>query len=178
MASNGYYWASWGDRPKDTSLPIEIRERALTACERNAQMPCKLYAVNDTVVWNHDVATAPAPVAVAPAAAPIPVVYQPPPRIASGYAAIDDVDAVPYLSDRGRDNYREWLTRPTPKAFAISPEGHWFGAWSLKPGDPAHPTDPSERALFVCAQRAQMPCKLYAVNGSVVWVKEVRAAQP
>lgn len=110
------------------------------------------------------VALAPAaPAAVAAAAQPL--------LIASGFANINDVDAIPYLSDKGREDYRQWVARPTPKAFAIAPTGHWFGAWSLKPMDPTHPADPAERALLVCSQRAQMPCKLYAVNGSVVWTK-------
>lgn len=190
VATNGHFHAAWGDRPGDRTLPFDTTERALVACERSAQMPCKLYAVNDNVVWVKDdapmratpaVATVASPQAAMPAPMPVatPVATAPQPaRLASGYALIDDVDAVPYLSDKGRENYREWLTRPTPKAFAISSAGHWFGAWSIKPGDPSHPTDPSERALFVCAQRAQMPCKLYAVNGSVVWVKEVRVSQP
>jgi len=112
------------------------------------------------------------------AAAPMAASAPQPAPIASGYARIDDVDAVPYLSDKGRENYREWLTRPTPKAYAISTGGQWFGAWSMKPGDPAHPIDPSERALYVCQQRAKAACELYAVNGSVVWVKPVSAAAP
>jgi hypothetical protein len=97
-----------------------------------------------------------------------------PPRIASGYAAIDDIDAIPYLSDNGRAAYREWLGRPTPKAFAISTKGHWYTAWSLAPQDATLPADPNERALVGCERAARMPCKLYAVNGSVVWIKEPR----
>jgi hypothetical protein len=89
--------------------------------------------------------------------------------IATGYAAIEDVDALPYLSDRGRAAYREWLTRPTPKAFAISDQGHWWAAWSLHPQDTSMPTDPNERALLGCGRSAGAACRLYAVNGSVVW---------
>jgi hypothetical protein len=96
--------------------------------------------------------------------------------IASGFAALDDVNAVPYLSELGRTGYREYLTRPTPKAFAISPSGHWFSAWTTRPTDPSHPTDPVDRALLVCSQRAGVACKLYAVNGSVVWGRDSGAA--
>ena len=96
--------------------------------------------------------------------------------MATGYARIDDVDAVPYLGDKGREEYRVWITRPTPKAFAVSANGAWFGAWSLKPTDPAHPTDPSQRAMLLCQQRAKANCMLYAVNGSVVWAKPVPVA--
>jgi hypothetical protein len=118
--------------------------------------------------------TAPAPrSAMAPRAIPEPVeapIMQPA-RIATGYAAIDDIDAVPYLSERGRNGYREYLTRPTPKAFAIAPNGAWFSAWSLVPGDATMPTDPTERAMVICERSAKVACKLYAVNGSVVWSK-------
>jgi hypothetical protein len=93
------------------------------------------------------------------------------PAIASGYARIDDVDAVPYLSDRGRDEYRTWLTRQTPRAFAVGTDGAWLAAWGLRPTNPSHPTDPSERAMLICQQRTKGTCTLYAVNGSVVWTK-------
>ena len=109
----------------------------------------------------------------APMAAEAPAAPQPPqpPRFASGYAAIDDVDAIPFLSDRGRQEYRNYLGWPTPKAFALASNGYFWAASGLKPKDPALPTDPSERALQGCERAAKMPCKLYAVNGSVVWVK-------
>ncbi len=94
-----------------------------------------------------------------------------PPRMASGYAAIDDIDAIPFLSDRGRQHYREWLALPTPKAFAISPTGYFFSTSGLRPKDTTLPTDPVERALIGCERNARVQCKLYAVNGSVVWVK-------
>jgi hypothetical protein len=102
-----------------------------------------------------------------------------PASIASGFARIDDVDAVPYLSDRGRNAYREWLAKPTPKAFAIAANG-WFGApVGVRPQDTSMPTDPVERALMICERGARQPCRMYAVNGSVVWVKpESKTAAP
>lgn len=104
--------------------------------------------------------------AVVPAAA-APVV----PLIATGFANINDIDAIPYLSDRGREAYREYLGRPTPKAFALSPSGNWFSAWTLVPGEAGMPTDPVERAVVACNRTSSTPCKLYAVNGAVVWTK-------
>ena len=184
VAPNGYYHAAWGERPGDPTLPHDVSDRAVTGCERAAQMKCKLYAVNADVVWTREPAPAPARAAV-PATivstttvAPAPARASQPPHIASGFAAIDDIDAIPYLSDRGREGYRDWLTRQTPKAFALSPTGHWAATWGLKPLEPTHPTDPSERALLVCSQRAQQPCRLYAVNGSVVFTSQAQAAQP
>jgi hypothetical protein len=181
VAPNGYYFTAAGKSPQDKSLPADPTDRAMVGCERAAKMPCKLYAVNDNVVWVREAAagTASAAAAPSPPVAAIAIANPQPAPIATGYARIEDVDAVPYLGDKGRENYREWVGRPTPKAFALSTAGHWFGAWSLRPTNPTHPTDPSERALFLCAQRAHMPCKLYAVNGSVVWTKEsVPAAVP
>ncbi|WP_427914623.1 DUF4410 domain-containing protein [Ramlibacter sp. MMS24-I3-19] len=92
--------------------------------------------------------------------------------IASGFAAIDDVDAVPYLSERGRKVYQEWLKYPLPRAFAIAPNGYFWQTATTRPKDPDMPVDPGERALLGCERAAKRPCKLYAVNNSVVWVKE------
>ena len=36
------------------ALPTDPAERAVTGCERAAQMPCKLYAVNRAVVWTKE----------------------------------------------------------------------------------------------------------------------------
>ena len=110
------------------------------------------------------------------AADPVPAAVAGIAPIATGYARIDDFDAVPYLGDKGREEYRLWITRPTPKAFAVGTDGSWFGAWSLRPTDPAHPTDPSERAMLLCQQRTKGTCMLYAVNGSVVWAKPTPVA--
>jgi hypothetical protein len=185
IAPDGHFFAANGTSPSDKSLPSDPIERALTGCEKTAKMPCKLYAVNDNVVWVKEAAAvapapapAPVPAASAAAAAPAPAPMPAPAHIASGYAALDDVDAVPYLSDRGRKQYVEYLSRPTPKAFAISTKGHWFLASTLRSPDPTLPSEPTERALAGCERAAQMPCKLYAVNGSVVWKRETSAAAP
>lgn len=175
LSADGHYASTSGTKPRDTSLPADPKERALAVCGRAAKLPCRLYAVNDKVVWDGEAASSaavPAAPAAATAAASTSAPTGPRPQpgfIASGYAAIEDVDALPYLSDRGRAGYREWLLRPTPKAFAISEKGHWWASWGLGPKDPGMPTDPNERALVACQRNAGVPCKLYAVNGSVVW---------
>ncbi|MBK6004933.1 hypothetical protein JJB11_02410 [Ramlibacter ginsenosidimutans] len=181
LSPEGHYASIWGTRPPDATLPSDPKERALVVCERRAKKPCQLYAVNDKVVWEAQTAAARPVLTSASSAALVPaapatvsttstvVARAQPGFIASGYAAVEDVDALPYLSDRGRAEYREWLLRPTPKAFAISEKGHWWAAWSLSPKDASMPTDPNERALVACQRNAGIPCKLYAVNGSVVW---------
>ena len=98
--------------------------------------------------------------------------------INSGFAKIDDVDAMPYINDKGRVAYVEWLTKPPPRAFAISSTGTYAFSWGIKPQDKNMPTDPLERAMLVCEQRANQTCQLYAVNNSVVWSKPVPTAQP
>ena len=119
---------------------------------------------------------------VPPAAPPVPAVRstpvsapQPAQRaayIATGYAKIDDVDAIPFLNDNGRQSYRNWLTKGTPRAFAISPTGTLAASFGLKPVDETLPSDPVERAVVACNRISKTACRLYAVNGSVVWVKD------
>jgi len=185
LAPGGAYFPAYGLSPADPSLPSDPAQRAIAGCSRAGKVNCKMYAVNNTVVWTRDVPPAPVAVAtpVAPPAVPAlaPVVARPaevaaaalPPLLASGYARVDDIDAIPYISDTGRDSYRNWLGRPTPRAFALSTQGHFAATWGIQPADPAAPRDPSDRALVLCQQRSKgVPCKLYAINGAVVWTKE------
>jgi dienelactone hydrolase len=79
---------------------------------------------------------------------------------ASGFAAVTDVTAVPYLSDRGRDLYRAFLDLPFPRAFVISATGE---AVSMSDG-----FDPLGRALAAC-ERGGARCGVYAVDDRVVW---------
>lgn len=96
---------------------------------------------------------------------------------ASGAAhRVDHDNGVPFISDRGREDYRTWLQWYSPKAFAISENGKWYGAHGNLSSDPTVPTDPSQRALQFCEKRAKMPCKLYAVDRSVVFGQEMAAA--
>jgi dienelactone hydrolase len=83
----------------------------------------------------------------------------------SGFAALDDASAVPYLSESGRQGYAAYLAAESPKAFAIASNGAW--SWrSLM-------SDAMERALGRCASLAAgAACRLYAVDDRVVWVKE------
>jgi hypothetical protein len=82
---------------------------------------------------------------------------------------LDDVQSVPYLTERGREGYRNWLTRPLPRAFAVSAEGVWSATWTRTPANAAMPADPAERALLQCNARSKSQCRLYAVDKDVVW---------
>jgi dienelactone hydrolase len=77
------------------------------------------------------------------------------------FAALDNVDAVPYLRPKGREAYRSFLGKSFPRAFAVSPTGAW--SWA-EDGD-----DPSAMVLENCEKASKEPCKLYAVNDYVVW---------
>jgi dienelactone hydrolase len=79
----------------------------------------------------------------------------------SDFAEIDDVDAVPYMGERGRAAYREYLSKMSPRAFALSPSGAW--CWAEE-GE-----DPDARALATCEKKGGQPCKLYSVDENVVW---------
>lgn len=87
---------------------------------------------------------------------PLPPLPQP-----TNFAGLDDVDAVPFLSENGRRAYREYLTKMTPRAFAVSPSGAW--TWAEE-GE-----DPEARALATCSAKSDKPCRLYSVDDHVVW---------
>jgi dienelactone hydrolase len=79
----------------------------------------------------------------------------------TNYAALDNIEAVPYLKDKDREQYRAFLSKPFPRAFAMSATGAW--SWA-EDGD-----DPVAQAIANCQKSSSAPCKLYAVNNQVVW---------
>ncbi len=96
------------------------------------------------------------------------------PLLASGateFAKLEDVDAVPCLSDRCKDGYRAWLKTNKPRTFAMSSKGYWGWASSLTPRDATRAKDPMVRALEDCNKNSPVPCKIYAQDDAVVWVK-------
>ena len=80
---------------------------------------------------------------------------------ATNFAVIDNVAAVPFLADKGRDGYRDYLAKSTPRAFAISTSGAW--SWAEE-GD-----DPASRAVAACQKNSKLPCQLYSIDNDVVW---------
>jgi hypothetical protein len=85
------------------------------------------------------------------------------------FADVSDIDAVPYLNERGRQGYRDWLTKASPRAFAIAPNGTWSATWGNPQQLQGESPEAAPRALSRCEKRAQ-DCKLYAVDRRVVWV--------
>ncbi|MBC5764953.1 hypothetical protein [Ramlibacter albus] len=167
----------WVNDPKGAT-PAQVAEKEKQARVKAEQQQLQPQAVQQAQAPVQAQAQAQAQAQPRPAALPAaePARVLQPGSFASGYALLEDVDAVPYISDRGRQGYREYMTKPTPKAFAISPTGHWYSAWTLKSSDPTLPSDPSERAVEGCSRAAKAPCRLYAVNGAVVWRKETPTA--
>lgn len=80
---------------------------------------------------------------------------------ASGFAALDNADAIPHLTETGRTAYRHYLSQSLPRAFALSASGAW--SWA-EDGD-----DPPSRALAACQKNSTLPCSLYSVDQDVVW---------
>jgi dienelactone hydrolase len=76
------------------------------------------------------------------------------------FAAVENVDAVPYLSEKGRDLYRHFLTLSLPRVFVIASNGF---ATSTAGG-----FDPIGRALMACREAGTV-CRVYAVDDQVVW---------
>jgi len=88
----------------------------------------------------------------------------PPSPARTDYAQVDDIAAVPFLSETGRRAYRDYLTKLTPRAFAVSASGGW--TWAEE-GE-----DPDGRALATCSAKSKEPCRLYSVDDYVVWHDE------
>ena len=111
-----------------------------------------------------------------------PPLVTPPP--ATQFAALADSAALPHVRASGRAGYSLFLSRPLPRAFAISANGSWGRADG---GD-----DPLARALEICNRSSPemgnnggtdaanvnvnnnnntpaAVCKLYAVDNQIVW---------
>ncbi|SEK67551.1 Dienelactone hydrolase [Roseateles sp. YR242] len=85
-----------------------------------------------------------------------------PPDTDPGRADVDDPSALPPSGPELRRLYRTFLAAPLPRAFAMN--GQSRSAYAS--GD-----DAQSRALARCEEGAQAeePCRLYAVNRTVVW---------
>ena len=82
---------------------------------------------------------------------------------ATGFAALDDVKAVP-ISAAGQERYAHFLTMPKPRAFVVYEDGNWR-SYSRDP-------EAMTKALDYCARQGKR-CWLYAADDRVVWSPEV-----
>jgi hypothetical protein len=76
-------------------------------------------------------------------------------RPLAGFAALESVDALPYVRASGREAYAKFLKSATPRAGGGRHRQREF--------------DAIERALERCNQRADGQCHLYAIDERVVW---------
>jgi hypothetical protein len=83
---------------------------------------------------------------------------------------------VPGLSRTGQRRYRQYLSLPKPRAFAISADGHYGLASGTDPVDASMPADPKLRALESCERAARADCTLYSVDDEIVF--SAPAAEP
>jgi thiol-disulfide isomerase/thioredoxin len=79
-------------------------------------------------------------------------------------AGLNDIEAVPYLDQAGKDGYREFLTAAKHRAFAIAPGGAW--TWY---GGGSTAESVAEDTLHTCEFDAGQPCIIYAVDDRVVF---------
>lgn len=84
------------------------------------------------------------------------------------YAAIDNIDAIPYLKGSAREQYKVFLSKTGRRAFAVSPSGAW--SWAEEGDDPVY------QALSDCQKHSSQPCRLYAVDNHVVWANDAAPA--
>lgn len=96
-------------------------------------------------------------------------IAEPPPPVKTNYAQVDDLGAVPFLPDSGRDAYRAFLDKMTPRAFALSESGAW--GWAEE-GE-----DTGTRAVAACQAKSKQPCRLYSVDNYVVWPEAIAAGR-
>lgn len=78
---------------------------------------------------------------------------------------------VPYLAQKGQERFQDFLTRPFPRAFAISDTGYSVATWGARPLDPTKPVDTKDRALQICREAAGKECVLYMVDDTLLYRK-------
>lgn len=88
----------------------------------------------------------------------------------AAFAKVDNIDALPTTSLLSKILYRDWLTKPSPRAFALASDGSAYRTWGITT-DPKVPLDVAERALHRCIKAGKKECKLYAVDNTVVWTR-------
>ena len=85
-----------------------------------------------------------------------------------GFAPLGKADAVPFLREKGREAYKEFLSKPTPRAFAIALNGAWASSSRTAPAS-RQQLDVVGYAMESCNRRGNGECKLYALDERVVW---------
>lgn len=80
----------------------------------------------------------------------------------SSFANLSDVKALPTNNSEAKAEFQKFLSAPSPRAFALAENGA-AGAYYRGSSENA------ANALKDCELKAQTRCRLYAVDGDVVW---------
>jgi hypothetical protein len=130
-----------------------VSDRILEGCELRFGSACKLLAVNDELVEAG------------------PTTQREMPRLK--YSGGFDLNQLPIVKDdvRRREDVRNYLAAPRPKAIAINPIGQLFVVSGF-----SNEKDATDAALTRCdlamdRKKSDGPCYLYAVNNDVVIAK-------
>ncbi|MCW5300402.1 hypothetical protein DXT88_19700 [Herbaspirillum lusitanum] len=78
----------------------------------------------------------------------------------TGFAELANAEAIPYVGQFAKDSYALYLTRPLPRSFVISENGHW----AYRTGK-----DALASALITCQNLAKSNCYPYAIDDHIVW---------
>lgn len=95
---------------------------------------------------------------------------------ASGFAPIEDIQAVPLINSEGcRKNYETWLAQKYPKAFAVGVKKGCAYAQGNQPHSLGDSRIPAERVMSIC-ERVNGACQLYAVDDRVVFTSSTEGS--
>lgn len=78
----------------------------------------------------------------------------------SHFASLGDADAIPYVKRHAQDSYALNLTRTSPRAYVIAPDG----SWTWRAGRNA-----LSNALTACGAKTGSTCYPYAIDNRIVW---------
>ena len=121
---------------------------ALRSCHsRSKGMPCKIYAMDDKIVWRGAVASGQAPKKVST-------------KTGSGPLT---------LSSKAKEKFQKYLNLDSPEYFSVSPDGVSSG-YSFCHRPPCMSLGLKALAVSDCVQNnGGLECQIYAIKRKVVW---------
>lgn len=121
---------------------------ALRSCKHSSgDVPCKIFAIGETVVWEGALPSGPVPRKVKT-------------EVGSGPIT---------LSSRAQRKFRQYLEEPYPEYFAVTLDGAYAG-YSLCYHDSCDGPGLKAIAVSACERSGGgRNCKLYAFKGKVIW---------
>jgi len=151
-----WQWSLTGRADSDR----EAARVALQRCAYITHAPCRVAAIGDSLVADHDLLDA----------VPRTIPAAPPSQAVTGpdYALTGPelkVDAIPFVCDQCREQIKQYLNaKPDHTAVAISLSGWYWTTWGRASAEEAR-----TRVLGQCLGAFQSTCFVYAVDGKIVW---------